>query len=270
MRRLLLMARKDFRDSVRDRQLHYTGGLFLLIAAAVGYFGGTNTSEGNQVVGFLFVGLVFLAPLVAIVLSYNDVVGKRSTGEMTVLLGLPFSRGDVVLGSFLGRYVLVAAISVASLLVTTVLSSVLGTAPELTAVAGAGLALLVLVLAFVAISIGVSANTANTTRAGGLAFGAFLLFVVQLWNGLPGLVNLVLGRVGAEPLPSNLVNVYHNLTPQAAVRNLLGPTFGVVEGGFAGSVVGAPLGELAGLVVLLFWVVVPVALGYYRFGEADL
>jgi ABC-2 type transport system permease protein len=270
MRRLLLIARKDFGDSVRDYQLHYTGGIFLLIAVLIGYFVGTNTQDGNQIIGLLLVGLAFFTPLATIVLTYNDIVGKRSTGEMTVLVGLPFSRRDIVLGSLLGRYAMLAAITVISVVTAALLGVVFGAAPDATAVIGAGLALLLLVLAFTAISIGISANTANTTRAAGLGFGVFLLFIVRLWDGIPGLINLVLDRVGASPLPSNLVNIYYNLTPQAGVRNLLAPNFAVIQETFSATVAGRPLNPPVGALVLVLWILGPVAVGYYRFRSAEL
>lgn len=270
MSRLLLLARKDFSDSLRDNQLYYAGGFFVLIALGIGYFVGSNPMAGLALPFFLLSLLLFLGPLIAITLSYNAIVGKRSSGELTVLLGLPFSRREVVLGTFLGRFAVVAVLSVVAIVVAGGLAAILGNAPNLGGLAWTTLAALLIAMAYVGMAVGVSANTRSTTRAATLAFGAFLLFVVRLWAGLPGVVNFGLDYLGFDRLPPSLVDVYHNLTPEAAVRNLLSDAPVAVEAALGAATNAQPMGPNMGLFVLLLWIVGPVALGYYRFANADI
>ncbi|MFB6075304.1 MAG: ABC transporter permease subunit [Haloarculaceae archaeon] len=270
MSRLLLFATKDFRDSLRDNQLYYTASLFLLVALALGYVVGSNRMPAQALPMTLLGALLFLGPLAAIVVSYNDIVGKRASGELTVLLGLPFSRRQVVLGTFLGRFAVLGVLTAAAVVTAAVIALIVGGGLAADLLVLALLAALLVALAFVAIAVGISANTRNTTRAAGLAFGAFLLFVVRLWDAVPGIVNFALAQFGARPLPVGVVDVYHNLTPQAGVRNLLAAGRPVLELAFSSTVTGPTMGPLVGLLVLLAWIVLPVALGYWRFDDADL
>ncbi|WP_136687578.1 ABC transporter permease subunit [Halorhabdus amylolytica] len=277
--RWLQIARKDFDDSRRERQLYYLLALFGLVGLGIGYFVGDNSAMADaRILPFFLLNLFgFLAPIAALTISQGDIVGKRATGELSVLLSLPFSRHAIVLGSFIGR----VAISTAILLVTFVLAIAVATAMGAPFEAGLLVGTFLLVWAigviFAAIALGISALTRSTTIAAGGSFGAFLLFVFQLWSLIPTGIRYVIGglSIPAGPRPEWAV-VFNQLSPFAGLRNLAQPFLPDLLGDFplAPGAVGAsppwyqePV--FAGFVVLA-WIVLPLAIGFWRFQTTDL
>jgi len=98
--RWLQIARKDVGDARRGRQLYYLAGLFGLLGLAIGYVIGRNpgTVDPDALAFALLNVFAFLAPIAALTISQADIVRKRTTGELSVLLSLPFSRRSVVGG----------------------------------------------------------------------------------------------------------------------------------------------------------------------------
>lgn len=107
------VARKEFQDAVRSKGLWALSAVFsvLFIAPVVGalYFDfGRNrfTQEiGMQfIVSNIYLDLVtFLLPVIAVFAGYAAVSKERTTGSIKLLLSLPHSRRDVIVGKVLGR-----------------------------------------------------------------------------------------------------------------------------------------------------------------------
>lgn len=275
--RLGLLARKDFLDAKREYQIYYVGVFFLLIALGIGYLVGSNPGADGDVAPIFVIAYQFLAPVTVLTLSHDAVAGKWATGELTVLLGLPVSRFDVIYGSILGRSAVVSLVTVVSMVVATFVSAVLGVVPELDGVAVGLFGLLVLILTFASLAVALSSLSKSTTISSSAAFGVFVLFVFQFWSLLPGIVNFVLTRLGSGSIPDSIENTWVNLAPYAAVRNLLVGVAGSVADPF--NVFAPEYFELDtpfyqspafAVVVLGFWILVPVTLSYVRFSSADI
>lgn len=274
--RWLQIARKDVADARRNRNVWLVAGLFVLLGAGMGYLYGDSdpSGGGTGLAGAMYLVLSALVTIVALMLAQNAVVEKAESGELTALLGLPFSRAEVVGGTFAGRAAVVAASAVAGMLVAPVVALALG-APV--GAAGYLLTTLVVVLAgvaFVGIALGLSAATRSSTRAAAGAFGLFLLFFAQVWNLLPvAVVYVVNGFAFPESQPA-WVNWFVELNPLYAMQNLLhGLVPRLSEMSMYGPVrTTAPAYDAAwfGLLVLAFWAVVPTLLGYWRFDRRDL
>ena len=271
-----LLARKDVGDAIRQYHLHAAVALTVLLFGGTAYvtartFQGEPAAPG-AVAGALATLGTFLVPLLAVGFSQGDVVGMRERGDLKLLLGLPFSRRDVVLGSVAGR----TAVVWASLLAGVLIGTLVGLAR------GAGLAfdlllivtgmLAVLGAVFVAIAIGISSSVSTETRAGALAIGAFFLFVFQLWTQIPRfLLWLVNGFAAPRTVPT-WVHVLINCNPILAAWNLLAT---VLPGGgaFVAEMPAVPPFYRAlpfAVAVLAAWIVGPIALGYRRFDRTDL
>lgn len=279
MQRLLQVARKDFRDSMRERQLYFLGGFFLLVGALMGYIVGQSTGASGSALGrFSLMALLFVGPLTATVVSYNGIVGKRESGEMRVLLSLPFARGEVVLGTLLGRLGVLVAVSTLTLLLATVIAAAMGAAVSATHVLGALAVLSVALLAFVSIAVGISASTRTTTRAAGAAFGAFFLFLFRLWEVVPISIRFVANGLNfPRGQPPTWAVVWGQLSPLAGLRNAVSGVSTDLAAAFGGFVPTPPVEAEAlylepwfGAGVVVVWIVAPVAIGLYRFGRADL
>ncbi|QSG06186.1 ABC transporter permease subunit [Halapricum desulfuricans] len=279
MNRLLQIARKDFVDAVRDRQLYVLGALFLLIGLGIGYLAGSNAENASAVdvprVGIT--AMAFLGSIAAISMSYNQIVGKRASGELRVLLSLPFSRTEVVYGTFLGRLALVVALTTGSILVASGLAAALGAPVSATALLAALVVAGALMAVFVSLSVGLSAGSTDTTRAAAGAFGLFIVFLFRLWEGVPNAVRYVLNGFSfpSGPAPT-WATLWRHLQPMAAVRNALAGVEPDLTVAFVAYAPGIPDNEpyfvepWFGAAVALAWIVLPVTLGYLKLRAADL
>jgi ABC-type transport system involved in multi-copper enzyme maturation permease subunit len=268
------IARKDFMDAIRNRRLLGMIATFLLVGAGYGVVL-DNTSGSAFAVG-VFTLLSLLGPIVALSLAQHSIVGKRESGELAVLLGLPFSRRDVVLGTALGRTGVIALTLLATYFGAIVVGAVTGAgiAPRLLA-GGFGVAL-VLGIVFVGLTVGISAATKSTSIASVGSFGLFLLFVLKLWIGIPYAVLFVTNDFSLPATEPEWVAAFGQLSPFAALRNAVEPLLPDLAGGFflaAGSVPAEPpiyQQPAIATVAVLAWIVVPVAIGYWRFSNVDL
>lgn len=273
----LVVARKDFEDAVRSRMLWSIIGLFLLFTAGAVYVR-ENVLDGTpglpETTQFLTTPSSLIIPLAALVVAYLAIAGERESGSIKLLLGLPHTRGDVVFGKLIGRTAVVAV---------GILVAFAGGAATLLALSGsipvgdfASLTLMTVLfgLTYVGIAIGASAFSATRSRAMALAVGAFFLFQV-IWDVIPlGVYYLVEGSLpqGALPAWFYLVRVLNpnNAYTQAADLVFSGAGPFVSSQGVVGSSMPFYVQNWFGLVVLAFWLVVPVVLGYWRFRRVDI
>ncbi|WP_158853279.1 ABC transporter permease [Halorhabdus sp. CUG00001] len=275
----LQLARKDFTDARRERQLYYLLGLLGVIGLAIGYFIGETpdiASEGTTAFGLLSV-FGFLAPIVALTISQADVVGKRTTGELSVLLTLPFSRRSIVAGSYAGRMAVMTVVLLPAFVFAPLVAAFRGVPIDPVVLAGSFLVIWGLSLIFTAIALGISTFTKSTTVSAGGSFGIFLLFVMNLWVAIPTGIRFVLNGLSLPTGPQpEWVSIFGQLSPFAGLRNLAHPVLPDLVAGFP--LAPGRIGEslpwyqepvFAGIVVLA-WIVLPLAIGYYRFQTTDL
>jgi ABC-2 type transport system permease protein len=281
----LAVAKKDFRDSVRSRLMLVLLVLFALFAAGAGYFvteidqpGGPFQSELTTIL--LITGLVsataIFIPIVSIAAAYQSLAGERESGSLKLLLSLPNSRLDVVVGKFLGRSAVVAVallVGFAVGLVTTATLADAFSAGEYLVFVGVSL---LFAFVFVAITVGISAFTASTSRA---AYGAFGLFVVFqfLWGVVAQGLVYVLNGFSFEEIEEgdtlfNLFEFIQVIDPTQAYQQA---TLWVVrlmadQQEEAAGDAAFYLQDWFGFIVLVVWILVPLAVGYYRFDTSDL
>jgi len=300
----IAVARKDFRDA---RRSYWLWGLATILSAllaigplliAVGWIQFNQPQDGSAVTTDFYVQLMvgvlaFFVPIVAIVLAYDSITGERDSGTLKLLLSLPHSRLDVVVGKALGRGVVVA---VAVLLAFVVAALVILATPFEFAFANYvlfALLTVVLGLAFVGLSVGFSAAADTSRRAMIGTVTMFVLFTL-IWgrfaNGLVQLLsdNTDLGSDVLVPLHLfvtilNPTEAYRTLAYSLLSGNPLGARVGLVgSGGLQGQFMQAQYAQIMGdslpfylsdpfvALVLLFWIAVVPLVGYWVFEEADL
>jgi len=261
---LRVVADRDVRDPFRSMSALLLFGAFALVFAAIGYLGqDLQSTFGLAVVGTMNT----LVPLASFGLSYGVVAGKRDRGALRVILAYPHSRRDVVLGSALGRAVLVvAAVTVGFVAGAVVFVAASGTLPDVgTYVAGWVLSCLFGVV-IAAVGVGISASTRTSNRAIGGCVVAYILFFVA-WGQLPTLVRFfVYGFHVPNGPPPTWQKVFVHLDPQSAFGTLVTALLG---NGVASS---GPVYTGTGFaaLVLLGWIVLPLALADYRFDRTGL
>lgn len=267
------VARKDVHDASRSRTLWLLSGL--LLVAFVGYalvHGRVGRETFSAFLGGLAALVGALLPLLAILLGYKSIARGRTTGRLYLTLAFPNSRRDVVVGKFVGRSsVLLVPVAVALLLAGVVAAVRYGSAGAvlfpwfLVATALYG-------VAFVGIAVGLSMSTAVDRR---ITFGAIGLYflLVQLWDNIHTATLLILHRFD--------FTVLSDMPDWALLFRLLKPSesyYRLVRAGFDIGQASRYVGDSApvfvdwwlALAVLVAWCVVPLALGFRRFGAADL
>ncbi|ELY58899.1 ABC-2 type transporter [Natronococcus amylolyticus DSM 10524] len=295
------VAKKDFQDSVRS-WLFWGLSLFfftLLVATTgvVSYFGEDIAAQGattDVLVGFVSEITRLIIPLIALILGWKAIAGERESGSIKILLSLPHSRKDVLLGKLIGRSaVLSLSLTIGFVLAAAVVAVLLG-GFDVGDYVGLLAVSILYGIAYTSIAVSLSSLTRSTTIAGAAMFGVFILFYV-VWNALTSVASLLAERgipffetisyttemqgqeVELERLPDWVYFVV-NLDPGEAY----GRTLTLVtdtdmielqaqlnEEMFGGDL---PffLQDWFALLILVFWIVVPIAVALYRFDRVDL
>ncbi|RQG95158.1 ABC transporter permease [Natrarchaeobius chitinivorans] len=281
------IAKKDFQDSFRSWVFWGLSIFFftLLVASTgiISYFeGDLIAAEGATTVVLIdqVRGLTQLViPLIALILGWKSVAGERESGSIKILLSLPHSRTDVLIGKLIGRSaVLAVSLTVGFALAAVVVAALIGSFDV-----GDYLGLLVVSIlygvAYTSLAIAASSMTRSTTIAGAAIFGIFVLFYI-IWDTIVTAIYLLMIF---DYLPDNetmaqVVLFFQSLDPGTAYATVLSlatsvaemddQTVAALEAMF--DTVPFYLTDWFALVVLLFWIVVPMAIAIIRFDRTDL
>ncbi|SDX77294.1 ABC transporter permease [Halobellus clavatus] len=300
------VARKEFRDAIRSRWLHGSTLFFALFlgGASALFFGVLLGPESRQVsnlfgffaslgvFSFSFPGLLALVlGFIALSTSYGSITEERETGSVKLLLSLPNSRLDVMIGKLLGRSAVVVAALLVGFLATFVILVATGSRLELGSFVPQVALTALLGAAFVSVGLSLSALADSNREATLATMGLYLVFAI-LWGsiaeGIPKLINYAAEQVGMSVAELTRVKIgvflkylnplktYETLAAQLyygpAQARLVSTTFG--ERTILAPVLeGSPPFYFTGwflFLVLLAWIVLPAAVGYWSFERADL
>lgn len=289
------VARKDFRDAVRSRWLWVLSAVFVGLFVGGAYFLGSNLTEQAQqqvttnqffqsVVGQLLITLI--VPLVAIVVSYSAIVGERESGSLKLLLSLPHSRLDAVVGKTVGRSAVVALPILLGLVLAAVVLAIYGVGLDVLDFVVFGVLTMLLGVVFVSIAVGISAAASTNRRAMLGSVGLFFVFTF-MWNRVRQILSLVndqlslnlelmeLVKYGLFIKYFNPVRAYQTLAARLYSDTVLQAR--LYDSGMLGQMVQQQMNDLpfylSDTVVMaqfLLWLFVPLALGYLVFDDADL
>ena len=266
-RQVRVIAAKEFRDRIRNRWVLAVAIIFALFALAIAYFGASQQGQvGFRSIDVTIASLVslviYLVPLIALILGYDAIVGERERGSLELMLSMPITRFEILLGKYLG---LAAALTCA-----TVIGFGAGLLPlssELTVRDGfhyagfVGSAIL-MGLAFLSISMLVSVVAQDRVRASGVAIALWFLFVLIFDLLLMGALVLSQGSLGstlfAVLLMFNPADVFRlmNIFNSEQVQNMYGLATVMPEGLTDPGVL---------LAIMAAWIVVPFLIAYWRF-----
>ncbi|QGN07317.1 hypothetical protein Hrd1104_08370 [Halorhabdus sp. CBA1104] len=131
---------------------------------------------------------------------------------------------------------------------------------------------LLFVMTYISVVVGLSALTGSTSRASMLTIGFFVVFEF-MWGAVSYGVVWLTNGFALPPLSEfpNWVFLVNQVPPSAAFTTGL---TAFIPGDISG--VAGPDFEAfyatpwVGIVMLVFWLVVPLAIGYWRFSNADL
>jgi Cu-processing system permease protein len=264
MRQVLIIAGKELRDGMRNRWVLATTALLAALALTLAFLGAAPT--GSVKVSALAVTIVslssltiFLVPLIALLLSYDAIVGEVDRGTMALLLAYPVARWQVVLGKFAGHLTILGFATVAGYGVAGLALQLAGNDdPDAWAAFAIMVASSVLLGGvFIAIGYLVSALVRDRGTAGGIAIGVWLVFVLLYDMALLGVLVADQGRT----VTAGVLNLLLLLNPADAYRLLNLTSTAHVSGfaGVAGVGASAGLGAATLIIALAAWMVVPLA-----------
>ncbi len=276
MKTLLTIAAKEIRDGLRNRWVVATTLLMAALALTLSFLGAAPT--GTVGVGPMEVTIVslssltiFLLPLIALLLSFDAVVGEVDRGTMMLLLSYPVARWQVLIGKFLGHAAIIAFATVLGYGAAGVALSMGGT--EIEAESWYAFAALIgssvlLGTAFTALGYLASTVVRDRGTAAGIAVAVWLGFVLLYDMGLLGLLvadggKTVNGSLLGWLLLANPADAYRlfNLTGFASVSQFAGTAGLAAHTGFSPATL---------LAVLSAWSVAPLALAAVLFSRRQI
>jgi Cu-processing system permease protein len=261
----LMIAAQEIRVGLRNRWVAATTLLMAALALSLVLLGSAPTGAvGADPLAVVVVSLtsltIFLIPLIALLLSFDSIVGEHERGTLMLLLSYPLARWQVVVGKVLGQTVILGG---ATLVGYGTAAAALGLQAEIAAeawLAYSGMIASSVMLGAAFIAMGCLASTLVRERAtaAGLAVGVWLFFVLIYDSALLGLLVADQGRtVGEHGLNALLL-----LNPADAFRlfNMTATESVSVYSGMAGA--GDPAGTAPAvlLTALAAWILVPLVL----------
>lgn len=276
MRAILAIMHKEINDGLRNRWVASATLLLAALALGLAFLGSAPTGTvGASPLAVTVVSLasltIFLIPLIALLLSFDAIVGDWERGTLLLLLAYPVARWQVLTGKFLGH---MSILTLATVLgygaagLATVLTE--GTIEAQNWQAFAALIGSSILLGGVFIGIGyfISTLVGERSTAAGLAVAIWLVLVLLYDLALLG----VLVADQGKHLPTTVFRYLLLLNPADTYRlfNLTG--FGEIRqfSGMAGLSAEAQFAPITLLMVLGAWVVVPLLMAAILFARREL
>lgn len=262
-----VIASKEFRDRIRNRWVLAVAVIFSLFALAIAYFGaaqqGSVGFRGVDVTIASLVSLViYLVPLIALILGYDAIVGEKERGSLELLLSMPITRFEILLGKYLGL--------AAALASSTIMGFGAGLLPLLASLgvrdfvhySGFVFSAILMGLAFLSLSLSISVIALDRVRASGVAIAMWFFFVLIFDLLLMGALVASQGNLGsgvfAVLLMLNPADVFRllNIFSSQQVQNMYG---------LATVMPDSLTDPLALGAIMLGWIVVPFLFANWRF-----
>ena len=267
LKQIFTIAAKEFRDRMRDRWVLAVALVFTVFSLVIAYFGGAQQGTvGFRSIEFTIASLVslviYLIPLIALLLGFDAIVGERERGSLDLLLSLPITRLELLLGKYLGLAAALALSTLAGFGMVAVLLFQRMSWVGLFHYSGFMFSSVLLGLAFLSLAVLLSVLARDRARASGLAIAVWFFFVLVFDLLLLGVLVSTEGRFGGEAfawlLLLNPADVFRilNVFSLDDVRTLYGLASVVPPS------MGSPMKMGA---AMLAWIVLPLALAHWRF-----
>ena len=264
---ILTLAAKELRDRMRNQWVLAIALVFTAFSLVIAYFGGAQQgSIGFRSLEFTITSLVslviYLIPLIGLLLGFDAIVGERERGSLDLLLTLPITPLDLLLGKYLG---LAAALALSTFLGFGLIAVLLYAQFGMTALfhfGGFMISALLLGMTFLSIATLISVIARDRTRASGAAIATWFSFVLVFDLVLLGVLVATEGQWGGPFLayllllnPADVFRILNVFSVETAgssygLTQLLPPALARtwVMGG-----------------VMLAWVMIPLLIAQWRF-----
>jgi Cu-processing system permease protein len=200
------IAGKEFRDRLRNRWVLAVACVFTAFALVIAYFGSAQQGavglRGIDVTIASLVSLViYLLPLIALILGYDAIVAERERGSLDLLLSMPITRFELLLGKFLGLACALGIATVAGFGAAGVLLFQQLGSGALYHYAGFIFSACLLGLVFLSLAVMVSVLAADRMRASGVAIALWFFYVLVYDLLLLGILVVSEGRFSLNFFP---------------------------------------------------------------------
>jgi Cu-processing system permease protein len=275
MKNILIIARKEVREGLRNRWVLATTLLLAALSLTLSFLGSAPTGNvGVNQLDVVIVSLssltIFLVPLIALLLSHDAIVGEMERGTMLLMLSYPVSRNQVILGKFVGHLAILAFATLFGYGAAAAALAATGTEIDPASWSSFVTMLCSSVLlgaVFIAIGYLVSASVRERSTAGGVAIGIWLFFVLIYDMALLG----TLVASGGHALPNGLLDALLLLNPTDAYRMLnLGSGEASALSGLGGVAEHTGLNATVLVGALFGWIVLPLSLAAASFSRKEL
>lgn len=275
MKTVWILALKELRDGLRNRWVAAAILLLGTLALALSFLGSAPT--GSVKVNALEITVVSLAslsvyliPLIALMLSFDSLVGEFERGTMMLLLTYPVKRWQVIMGKFFGHILILfiaIVVGYGGALLIMIMSSETGSEGWHAYLVMMSSSLL-LGAAFISLGYLVSVIVKERATAAGAAMAVWLLFVVIYDLLLFGVLMLDEQQLISQQLISVLMLIsptdsyrIFNLNLFDGVRQASGIANIVSESGIRNEF-------MPGIIML--WIMLPLGLTQYLFNKREL
>ncbi len=273
MKQIWNIARKELSDGLRNRWMLAISLVFALLAVGIAWFGAAASGQ----VGFTSIPATiaslaslatFLMPLIALLLAYDAIVGEEEGGTLMLLLTYPISRGQILLGKFVGHGMILGLATLIGFGCAALAIAILVPDVELAMLVWAFTRFIVsstlLGLVFLALAYVLSSRATEKSSAAGLALGLWFLFVLVFDLALLAVLVVSEGSFNPEALPWLLL-----LNPADIYRliNLAGFDSGANAVGVMALAGDLPVSSAVLWGCLLAWVGASLALAHWMFAR---
>ncbi|MBT3788531.1 MAG: ABC transporter permease [Alphaproteobacteria bacterium] len=276
MNALMAIAGQEIRDGYRNKWIIAMTLLLAGFALTLTLLGSAPTGTvGTNSLLVTVVSLssltIFLIPLIALMLSYDAVIGEVERGTLLLLLSYPLARWHAIGGKFLGHLSVLAFATVVgygsagAVLVFQGVDADNANWFSFAAVIGSSV---LLGAAFLAIGYLISTIVKERATAAGIAVAVWLLFVLIYDMALLGL----LVADGGNGIGETVFNALLLANPTDAYRlfNLAGFEGMATFTGTIGLSANAEFSPLSLLGVQFGWIIVPLGLATWLFQRKEI
>jgi Cu-processing system permease protein len=271
----LTIAAQEIRVGLRNRWVVATTLILAALALSLVLLGSAPTGTvGADPLAIVVVSLasltIFLIPLIALLLSFDGIVGEQERGTLMLLLSYPLARWQVIVGKVIGQS---AILAIATLIGYGAAAAALAAQTDIgaqawTAYTGMLATSVMLGAAFIALGCLASTMVRERATAAGLAVGLWLFFVLIYDSALLGLLVADQGRtIGEQGLSVLLL-----LNPADAYRlfNMTATESVSAYSGMAGPGDPSSLAPAVLLAALAAWIVAPLLLAIAGFQRRSI
>ncbi|ERH09723.1 MAG: ABC-type transport system involved in multi-copper enzyme maturation, permease component [halophilic archaeon J07HX64] len=274
------VAKKDIKDSVRSRGLWGIIVIFLALILVLSFLlspGGDGDETLLVSAGLsFFLGILFFVPLAGLFISIKSIVREKESGSINLLLSLPHTRLDMLLGKFVGRAVVLTVAILAAFGPASIYLLAVGSGSGVYPLFALLISIIFFGLIFIGVGIGLSALVNSETQA--LVAGVAIFFLLYLWVPILGQLGIdapdIIARFWLVFMFFDFFLVLLSLTNGSIdSASIVRYDDIVVDEGFDTITIPSQdiwLQHWFVFVILAIWIVVPLGVGYLRFKRQDL